>query len=122
MGAGEAMAQLREEGGPARAGIEGGRIRRRARRNAVLIAATAALAGVAPSRAVEITLSRIATGGSWSDATQWAMPGTGTNGVPNNGGGNTYNAIIAPFDRGASLDIDVTVENLNLVGSIGDFG
>ena len=58
---------------------------------------------------------------SWKGGTgNWSVPADWTNGVPNNGGGNVYNATI---DSGGSdlvsLDIHATIASLVLGGTSG---
>ena len=54
---------------------------------------------------------------TWTDANgNWSLAGNWDNGVPNNGGGNTYSAVI---NNGSSvhLDISATINNLTIASS-----
>ena len=69
-------------------------------------AAAALLPGVLPAQ----TSVSLSTSGNWSLAGNW-NPGV----VPNNSGPNLYNATVAG-GRTATLDIDVSIQNLSIAG------
>jgi hypothetical protein len=60
--------------------------------------------------AAEITSTWNGSFGNWSDATRWSP----SSAFPNNGGGNTYNAIVNAAT--VALDQAITIQNLTLGG------